>query len=295
MDDQRENHFQGGNMKRIKILLLAALLLIPAWSFARTRVQASQIIDQINQGKAVSYSDAEIVGRLDLTSIKDTILDEGQTRRKWLFGGWSRTYWSHVRVPLAFSDCVFLDDVLAYVHDDDEEKTMNVVFHDAASFQGCEFQGEAHFKYAKFKGTSDFRKTTFRREALFKYTTFSGAVGFSAARFLGDANFKYVEFPAAAAFDDAVFKGEAIFKYAGFPRAAGFARCAFHGEASFKYAKFRESAAFTGAAFRDMADFKYASFSQAPDLAGCVFEDDRNFKYAKVRGDSFTSGLLKKR
>jgi hypothetical protein len=59
----------------IRALFIAILLLVPAWSFAKSQVKASTIIDQINAGKAARYKNAEIVGNLDFTSIKD-VTDE---------------------------------------------------------------------------------------------------------------------------------------------------------------------------------------------------------------------------
>ena len=282
-------------MKHCKILLLAFVLLLPAWNFAKSRVPAERIIAQVNEGQAVSYSDVEIVGDLDLTSIKDTTADESREGIKGIFTGSDLTYWSHVRVPLEFSRCVFRGNVLAYVHDDAAKKTTNVIFHKGVSFQGCEFQGKSHFKYAKFKGAADFKNTAYSSEALFKYAKFSMDSDFTAARFQGDANFKYVEFPAAAVFSEAVFRGEANFKYAEFPMAADFEKAGFQGEANFKYAKFRAAAVFADAAFRRLANFKYAKFSQRPDFSGSDFAGSSDFKYAKVQGESFTHDLLKKK
>lgn len=282
-------------MKQCKILLLAIVLLLPAWSFAKTQVPANQIIAQVNEGQAVRYSDVEIIGDLDLTSIRDTTADERREGIAGIFIGSDLTYWSHVRVPLEFSRCVFRGDVLAYVHDDDADKTTNVIFHKDVSFQGCEFQGKSHFKYVKFKGLADFKNTAYGSEALFKYAKFSVDSDFSAARFQGDANFKYVEFPAAAVFTDAVFRREANFKYAEFPMAADFEKAGFQGEANFKYAKFRAAAIFADAAFQRLANFKYAKFSQRPDFSGGDFAGSSDFKYAKVQGKSFSHDLLKNR
>jgi hypothetical protein len=63
-------------VKTTKVLIIAILLLVPAWSFAKSQVKASTIIDQINAGKAVQYKNAEIVGNLDFTSIKDMTVDK---------------------------------------------------------------------------------------------------------------------------------------------------------------------------------------------------------------------------
>ncbi len=63
-------------VKTIRVLFIVTLLMLPAWSFAKSQVKASTIIDQINAGKAAQYKNAEIVGNLDFTSRKDVTVEE---------------------------------------------------------------------------------------------------------------------------------------------------------------------------------------------------------------------------
>ena len=51
------------------VQLLFLLLLLPALSFAQTRVDAKEIIAKINRGEAVNYKNARIEGNLDLTQL----------------------------------------------------------------------------------------------------------------------------------------------------------------------------------------------------------------------------------
>jgi uncharacterized protein YjbI with pentapeptide repeats len=156
--------------KTFKILFIAALLLLPTWSLAKSQVKASTIIDQINAGKAVQYKNAEIVGNLDFTS--------------------TLVYIYHVKSPLSFINCVFKGDVLAYIHDDYENETHNATFYKDVDFQGCDFQGKSAFKYSKFETNANFKNTQYQDEALFKYTKFLSDVSFSNSRFNKVANFK---------------------------------------------------------------------------------------------------------
>ncbi len=250
------------SIKTFKILFVAALLLLPTWSFAKSQVKASTIIEQINTGKAVQYKDAEIVGDLNFTSIKDTTVDEKSQKNRRYSKGSTLTYWSHVKSPVSFINCVFKGDVLAYVHDEDENETYNTIFYKDVDFQGCDFQGKSAFKYVKFKA-----------KALFKYTKFSTDVSFSNSYFNRDANFKYTEFPESAYFDKTTFRRLANFKYAEFPEGVTFEDSVFKGEALFKYTKFHEPVNFDGT----------------------VFDGDVNFKYTKIDGKSFTTYLLKRK
>lgn len=261
------------SVKTFKILFIAVLLLIPSLTFAKSQVKASRIIDQIDAGKAVQYKDAEIVGDLDFTSIKDVTLDEKSKRNRNWSKGSTLTYWCHVRSPVSFINCVFKGDVLAYVHDDDENETHNAIFYKDVDFQGCDFQGKSAFKYVKFESNANFKNTQYHKEALFKYTKFSAAVSFSGSSFHGDANFKYTKFPESVNFDKATFQQFA----------------------NFKYTKFPEGVTFENTHFKGDVDFKYTKFYEPVNFDGVVFGDDVDFKYTKIDGKSFVTYLIKKK
>jgi uncharacterized protein YjbI with pentapeptide repeats len=260
-------------VKTFKILFIATLLLIPSLTFAKSQVKASQIIGQIDAGKAVQYKDSEIVGDLDFTSIKDVTLDAKSKRNSRWSNGSTLTYWCHVRSPISFINCVFKGDVLAYVHDEDENETYNAIFYKGVDFQGCDFQGKSAFKYVKFESDANFKNTQYHNEALFKYTKFSTDVSFSGSSFHGDANFKYTKFPEPVYFDKTTFQRFA----------------------NFKYAKFPEGVTFENTQFKGNVDFKYTKFYEPVNFDDVVFGDDVDFKYTKIDGKSFVTYLLKKK
>jgi uncharacterized protein YjbI with pentapeptide repeats len=236
---------------------------------AQSRVDAKDVLKSIDEGKAVSYRGAEIVGDLDLTMIQDKEADKNNRRSRHS----TNTFWYHVRSPLNFVDCTFKGDVIAYFHDERENETHNAVFHDDVSFEGCEFQGQSAFKYSKFYQGADFTNTTYHKEALFKYTEFSTDVSFADSTFFNDANFKYTKFPRKADFSNVEFQDAAVFKYTKFPYGVSFKNSVFQGDADFKYTKF------------------YEPF----DFEGTEFEDSVDFKYTKLEGKSFTRYLLQHR
>ncbi len=282
-------------VKTFNILFIAALLLVPSLTFAKSQVKASRIIDQINAGKTVKYKDAEIVGNLDFTSIKDVTLDKETKRNRRWGKSTTLTYWCHVRSLVSFINCVFKGDVLAYVHDKDENETHNAIFYKNVDFQGCDFKGKSAFKYVKFKSDANFKNTQYHKEALFKYTKFSTNVSFSSSIFYRDANFKYTEFPESVYFDKANFQHLANFKYTKFPEKVTFEDAQFKRVADFKYTKFPEGVTFEDAQFKGDANFKYTKFYEPMNFDGAVFEDDVDFKYTKIEGKSFTTYLLKKK
>ena len=253
-------------MKKSTAIILA-FMLVSVSAFAQSRVNAKDILKDIDNGKAVNIRGAEIVGDLDLTTIQDKVPDKNNKPSRHS----TKVFWYHVRSPLSFTDCTFKGDVIAYFHDDKKNETHNAVFHADVSFQGCEFQGISAFKYSKFHEGADFTKTSYHKEALFKYTNFSTGVSFAGSQFIRDANFKYTEFPHKVDFANVKFRDLANFKYTKFPKGVSFRNAVFQGDSIFKYTKFYEPFDFEGTEFGDSVDFKYT----------------------KLEGKSFTKYLLK--
>ena len=250
---------------------IATLCLLPAavtLAVAQSPISAETIINQINQGQSVEYSNVEVDGVLDFTNLENRHLEESS-------GGWfgnsNDTYESDVDVSISFTDCTFRDDVLAYYHDDDDEDTFIANFEEDVTFAGCTFTRASEFKYSKFSEEANFPGAIFKR----------------------DANFKYAEFSEAPVFAQVVFQNEANFKYAEFPENASFASVIFEQEANFKYADFPEGTTFESAVFNSLANFKYSKFETPLNLNNVSFNGSEDFKYTEVDGEEFTTFLMK--
>ncbi|MEM9672124.1 MAG: pentapeptide repeat-containing protein [Cyclobacteriaceae bacterium] len=255
----------------MRLLFIPAILLFFASaSFAQQRVDAQEVIRQINQGQAVSYENVEISGDLDFTNLDNR--RQTESSGGW-FGSSNDTYESTVEAPVSFVNCTFLGDVIAYYRDDKEEDTF----------------------IAHFEGDAVFRKCTFREASEFKYSEFSEDADFSGSVFEEEANFKYAEFSEAPSFATAVFEDAANFKYSEFPEETNFTAVVFDDEADFKYAEFPKGASFEEAVFNDLANFKYAKFRTPLNMDNVSFNGNEDFKYTKVDGRSFTSYLLNNR
>ncbi|MCX2738324.1 pentapeptide repeat-containing protein [Pontibacter anaerobius] len=248
-------------MRKVSVLLV--MLMLPLLSWAQTKVNASEIIAKINRGEAVSYKNAEIVGDLDMTKLKNMKLVKGGDSKYN-----SKEYASTVTAPLTFVNCTFTGDVLAYFNPENDinlkgnnSEVYNTNFEKDVLFENCTFKEKAAFKYSEFEGIASFMSSRFAEEALFKYADFEKSVNFSNARFGGEANFKYVEFPERASFAGANFTREANFKYAKFERGANFEKALFDGTANFKYTKVSDSFNIKGANFRGDNDFKYTELN----------------------------------
>jgi uncharacterized protein YjbI with pentapeptide repeats len=255
-------------MKKSAVIILAVFFLT-ASAVAQSRVDAKDILKSIDEGKAINYSGATIIGDLNLTSIKDMVPDKDNKPSRHS----TDVFWYHVRSPLTFTNCTFEGDVIAYYHDEDKNETHNAVFHDDVSFRGCEFRGKSAFKYSTFHEGADFANTKYSKEALFKYTEFTSEVSFAQSEFSHDANFKYTKFP----------------------QNVDFSNTRYHKLANFKYTKFPKGVSFKNALFRGDSVFKYTKFYEPFDFEGTEFEDSVDFKYTKLEGKSFTKYLLKNR
>jgi uncharacterized protein YjbI with pentapeptide repeats len=251
-------------MKKLAHLVMA-LLLLPAFTFAQTKVDAKEIIAKINRGEAAIYKNAQVEGDLDLTQLANKKLKPEEDEN----GHHSKVYVSTVTAPVSFTNCTFSGKVLAYYNPNAGEmhvvnsnnEVYNTNFEKEVRFENCTFAREVAFKYSEFKDYVSFAGSEFRDHTLFKYSKFSQGPDFSKA----------------------TFQESAIFKYVNFPKATDFSQVTFKGDTDFKYAEFAEGVNFQKAAFINSANFKYAKLSN-PKLEGATFKGNQDFKYTEVDG-----------
>ena len=216
----------------MKQILAFFLCLIAAAPAVPQTIKARDIIKQINEGRAVEYSNVEIEGDLDLTDLENRRLVPSSTNR---FGDDNATYESTVEVYLNFTNCTFLGNVLAYYNARCRNETYIAHFEKDAVFTTCVFKNESEFKYSEFNGKAAFVGCTFNGVANFKYAEFSSGPLFGNVKFESDADFKYTEFPRETSFEKATFRGLANFKYSKFKSPLKMDGVAFNGSEEFKY------------------------------------------------------------
>ena len=224
------NHLKSNAM--IKTYALFSLLVSVSLTQAQTKVKAGDIINQINEGKTVSYNNVEVEGSLDLTDLEN--------RRQRSSDSWfddNDTYESSVEVSISFTNCTFQGDVLAYYHIERSGDTFIANFERDVVFKNCTFKNASEFKYSEFGGIADFSGTVFNDEANFKYAEFSTGPSFADVRFEDGADFKYTEFPRGTSFKQATFYGLANFKYSKFRSPVNLTNVAFKGNEDFKYTR----------------------------------------------------------
>lgn len=192
------------------MLLLFGIFSIRA--VAQKTVKASDIMQDIKDGKSISYSNAVIKGDLDFTYMAEKMPDLPDNR-KWWRNGSSNTVEESIGVSISFVDCIFEDDVLAYIHHDRSGYTFTADFDKDVIFKNCQFTGDAMFKYSDFDDKAVFQGSKFEEESTFKYAEFDEMADFSNTYFSDDATFKYANFDEGATFEKAMFDESWNIKY----------------------------------------------------------------------------------
>ncbi|WP_299671765.1 pentapeptide repeat-containing protein [uncultured Polaribacter sp.] len=260
-----------------KITLLSFCLFLSATiNFAQQKVEASDIMKDIKEGKSISYKNATIVGVLDFTYM-DEALEKLPRKKKnswfnWSSGNSSNEVKKMIDVKVSFINCTFKNDVLAYIPDEDSGYTFTASFDDIAIFKNCNFERKAMFKYSRFKRNADFSGTTFNDDSTFKYAKFDKDINFSKAVFDEIATFKYAKFSRNVSFSNAIFKDAATFKYTNF-----------YDGVSFENAKFEED-----------LNIKYMKVSGDFNISNMEVGYEIDSKYTKINGKSFSKHLIDK-
>jgi hypothetical protein len=217
------------------ILTIFLCLIATAATVAQTKIKAIDIIKQINEGRAVEYSNVQIEGDLDLTDLENRRSERSSS--SWFSNGSNDKYESTVEVSLNFTNCTFLGNVLAYYNLERRNETYIAHFEKNVVFRNCTFENRSEFKYSEFNGAATFAGCTFNEQANFKYAEFSSGPLFSNAKFESGADFKYTEFPRETSFEKATFRGLANFKYSKFRSPLKMDGVAFNGSEDFKYTR----------------------------------------------------------
>jgi len=198
-----------------KNTLLVALLFTIVCSMsiiAQEKINASTILSDMKNGKNISYKNAIITGTLDMTFM-DEKLKELPKKYKWKTNGGNNSIEEQIEVSVSFVNCVFEDNVFAYIHPEDSGYTFVANFEGNVTFSNCNFKGNALFKYSDFEKDANFSLSKFKENTTFKYAQFDGKADFSDTIFEEDAVFKYSKFHKGVSFNSANFKSNLNIKY----------------------------------------------------------------------------------
>ena len=247
-----------------KITALVICLFLAISVTAQRKINASDIMKDIKSGKDITYKNVTIVGDLDFTFM-DEQLNKLPKRKRRFWNNSNNKIEKQITGKVSFKNCKFVDNVFAYIHDEDSGYTFVANFDDIAIFKNCIFKEMAMFKYSKFKTNADF----------------------SDSKFNGDSTFKYAKFKREISFSNTVFGEESTFKYTEFDNNVSFANAIFKESATFKYTKFKDGVSFNKTRFEEDLDFKYTNVRGKFNINGMHVEYDIDSKYANINGDKF--------
>jgi hypothetical protein len=262
-------------MKIISMLFI--FTLTTSISFAQKTVSASYIMKNIKAGKTVILKDAIIEGILDFTYMDDALDKLPRTKKNswfnWNSGNSTNQIEKSIDVKISFINCIFKEDVLAYIPDEDSGYTFTASFENEAIFKNCTFERKAMFKYSRFERDSDFSGSSFNDDSTFKYAKFDKNISFSNTKFNEVATFKYAKFSKNVSFSESIFEDTATFKYT-----------KFNGGVSFNNTKFEED-----------LNIKYMKVSGDFNISNMNVAYDIDSKYTKINGKSFDKYLIDKK
>lgn len=248
-------------------------LVATTFVFSQKTVDAVAILKDIKAGKSISYENTTIKGVLDFTFMNEALekLPKKKKNSWWNSSKTNNVIDKQIKVKISFTNCNFIDDVLAYIPHEESGYTFVANFEQEVIFKDCIFEKKALFKYSHFDDDLDFSGTIFTDDNTFKYAKFNRKSNFTATKFNEVASFKYAKFKKNTSFSNAVFKDSAIFKYAYFSNGVSFRNTQFEEDLNIKYTKVS-------------GDF---------DITNMHVKFDIDSKYASINGKSFDTYLLR--
>ena len=239
-----------------------------------TEVNASDILEKIENGEDIFLENVWITGDLNVSKIELKTVDLNYELRV-------------VESQIIIKDSVFENDV----------DFSNAQLKKSVNFADTSVKGTIDFRGSHLSGDADFRSAIFTGDANFRHAIFTGDANFGFANFTGDANFQHAKFNGDTDFWSAIFTGDADFGYAIFTGDADFRFANFNGDANFGFANFNGDANFQLAEFTGDTDFGYAIFTGDADFRDVNFNvyvefSGVDFKKIFIRWESLEHHLV---
>jgi len=178
------------------LLLGIVVLLLSSYVQAKelTEVDATCILEQIENGEDIALNESRIIGELDLSKIKLNTITIARSKCE-LDHGLEEELMT-VESKIDIQNSVFVDDL--NFSNTQVRKCFAInnrtSFLGTVDFSGAEFCDRADFKFADFHGNADF-----------DCTHFAGNASFGSADFYENANFSYADFADVTLFNYADF------------------------------------------------------------------------------------------
>ncbi len=244
---------------------IISYLTISNVSIGFTEINASEILDKIENGEDIYLTHARIIGELDVSKIELKTVHE-----EWRI--WQKPFVEELKIvdsSITIVDSIFENDV----------NFSNTLFRKNILFWNTSFLGRSNFWSTKFVEDADFTRANFSGDAAFGFVKFSSFAIFSGANFNGGAFFNDAHFNGATDFGGASFGDDASFPWAIFDEVAYFNGASFGDAAEFPWAIFGDDAFFDRAKFGSAANFNDMNFDDV------YFTDTEFFNVSLVKTD----------
>ena len=138
------------------------LITLSAPVYAQTDVQASEIINQFNDGKALNFENVTIVGDLDLSNLKDSKSTCVYPEK----GKKVDVITNFVTHGVLFKNCVFKGKFILFHLDNSGsmKKEFRVQFNENVVFEKCVFEQSVDFELTNFNKAVSFESSNFKAQ-----------------------------------------------------------------------------------------------------------------------------------
>lgn len=254
---------------RIKTTLFTIIVsLIYLQNFSQKTVYASDIIKNLKAGKDISISNAKIEGVLDFTEMEEKLKNLPKRKPRKVK---SNSIHNLIAIKISFSNCIFENDVLAYIPDHEKSGyTFIADFKKSVSFAHCNFKGKSMFKLSKFYQECSFQGTIFQDDSTFKHADFESTSDFSKTIFSENITFKHTVFKKYVSFNESVMKENLNFKHTQFLNGVSLRKIKIDGVLNMKCM---------------MVNGKF-------NMSGMKVRDDIDSKHTIINGQNFSNYLL---
>ncbi len=239
-------------MRIFIILVLFITILFPGFLYSEDKINASVIINKINNNEDIRMENKHISGELLFTSL--LCLEEKKTDE---FG--KKYFKGKIENSIIFNNCTFEEPLTAYF--DNKEVRYSVVFNNTVAFRNCKFKNGVNFKLTRFKEDVDFSGSVFYNASFVRTLFMNNMTDFSKAELI-NADFTRAQFRGDAKFEDTHFN-----------------------KVKFWLSEFRNTANFKKAEFAD--PFWLAYYTCTRDFSRVDFEGDKIFTETSLNGKPF--------
>lgn len=148
-----------------KKLLTAVIVCFTVSAYAQKEVGSFELINQISEGKNLSYENVTIIGDVDLSKLGNST----ETGKYPENGKTVYVFTNFVKHPVSFKNCTFKGR-LTLCHkteSSNEKKEYRVEFTEDVIFQNCTFEKVADFELTNFYKAVSFEGAVFKEQPRF--------------------------------------------------------------------------------------------------------------------------------